>query len=256
MSDWPQLERRLVDSARQRSRRRRVHRLIALVPVAAALALVTVMLARSPQPTAIPGDERPAPTGTATAVSPTPARTGLTTADVRKYGPIDARVLVDSRSDRYQRVTIDRGTDDGVHRGDPVVNGAGLVGKVEDTSGGSSIVTLITDQSFATSVYVGKGRYAGSITPSIDVPGVLLFEPVDASADVRKDEPVYTTGTTDTALQSRYPPAILLGRVSRIDLGNGDLDKRIHVTPTADLQSLDGVQVLSDPHRDLNAKAK
>lgn len=171
-----------------------------------------------------------------------------------KYGPVDARVFVHSPSTWFQRVTINKGTSDGVRRGDPVVNGAGLIGKVEEAAGGASVVTLVTDQSFATSVYVGRDQFAGSITPAIGAPGDLLFDPVDATAKVRENDLVYTAGTINTEVESRYPAAILIGTVSRIDFGEGDLDKRIHVKPAADFLRLDTVQVLTEPHADLEGR--
>jgi len=184
-------------------------------------------------------------------------RAGLNAGDQSgwgKYGPVDARVFVHSPSTWFQRVTINKGTSDGVRRGQPVVNGAGLIGKVEEAAGGASVVTLVTDQSFATSVYVGQGRFAGSITPAIGAPGDLLFEPMDATAKVRENDLVYTAGTTDTEVESRYPKAIVIGKVSRIDFGEGDLDKRIHVKPAADFLRLDMVQVLTEPRADLEGK--
>ncbi len=171
-------------------------------------------------------------------------------AGMGKYGPVDARVFVRSPSTWYQQVTINKGLDDGIHRGDPVINGAGLVGKVADASGGSSVVTLITDQSFATSVNAGEGRHPGTILPAIGAPGDLLYEPVDATANVREGDEIYTTGTIEERLQSRYPPAVLVGKVRRVDLGEGDLDKRIHVKPAADFLRLDMVQVLTNPNAD------
>ena len=184
-------------------------------------------------------------------------RAGLNAGDQSgwgKYGPVDARVFVHSPSTWFQRVTINKGTSDGVRRGQPVVNGAGLIGKVEEAAGGASVVTLVTDQSFATSVYVGGNRFAGAITPAIGAPGDLLFEPVDATAKVREGDLVYTAGTVDEAVESRYPAAIMIGEVSRIDFGEGDLDKRIHVKPAADFLRLDLVQVLTEPRADLEAK--
>jgi len=169
-----------------------------------------------------------------------------------KYAPVDARVFVHSPNIWYQRIEINKGLDDDVHRGDPVINGSGLVGKVEDATGGSAIVTLLTDQSFATGVYVGGGRVQGSITPAVGAPGDLLFEPVDANAKVKEGDYVYTAGTTDNRLRSRYPAAILVGTVSRIDLGNGDLERRVHVKPKADMLQLDMVQVLTKPEADLD----
>jgi len=132
-----------------------------------------------------------------------------TTQGMNQYGPVDARVFVHSPNIWYQRIEINKGLDDDVHRGDPVINGSGLVGKVEDATGGSAIVTLLTDQSFATGVYVGGGRVQGSITPAVGAPGDLLFEPVDANAKVKEGDYVYTAGTTDSRLRSRYPAAAM-----------------------------------------------
>jgi rod shape-determining protein MreC len=183
-------------------------------------------------------------------------RAGLNEQDTNggmaKYGPVDARVFTHSTNSWYQRVTVSKGSDDGVRAGDPVINGAGLIGKVEETTGGSSVVTLITDQSFATGVYAGAARVPASITPAVGAPGDLLLTPVDANAKVRAGDFVYTQGTTgDGRLKSRYPPAILIGTVSRVDLGEGDLDRRIHVKPAADMLKLDMVQVLTKPYADL-----
>jgi rod shape-determining protein MreC len=41
--------------------------------------------------------------------------------------------------------------------------------------------------------------------------------------------------------------------VRRIDEGDGELDRRIHVRPAADLRRLDVVQVLTEPSADLRA---
>ena len=83
-------------------------------------------------------------------------------------------------------------------------------------------------------------------------PGDLLFTPVAADAKVREGDIVSTAGTVDDRLKSRYPAAITIGTVSRIDLGNGDLERRIHVKPAADMLQLDLVQVLTKPHADLD----
>jgi hypothetical protein len=76
MSEWPQLEHRLVESARRQSRWRRTARTaVAAVPVALALAVVAVLVTDSPTPQRIPRDERAVPSPTATA-TPTVAGDG------------------------------------------------------------------------------------------------------------------------------------------------------------------------------------
>jgi rod shape-determining protein MreC len=169
---------------------------------------------------------------------------------LEQYGPVDARVVIRSPNSWYQTWRIDKGTDDGVHRGDPVVNGAGLVGKVEAVTGSSAVVTLITDGEFGTGAIAGGSRVPGSVVAAVGAPGDLTFEPIDASDVVRKGELIYTAGTTADRLQSRYPAAIPVGRVDKVDIGEGALDKRIHVKPAADLKRTDLVQVLTEPHAD------
>jgi rod shape-determining protein MreC len=177
-----------------------------------------------------------------------------TTGGMNKYAPVDARVYVHSPSTWYQNLTINKGTNDGVHRGDPVINGAGLVGKVETATGGSAVVTLITDPEFATGGISGTSREPGSVVPAVGAPGDLLFKFVDNASRVRQKEIIYTAGTISSRLESRYPPAIPIGTIDRIDLGDGELDRRIHIKPAADLRRVDKVQVLTEPHADLEGK--
>jgi rod shape-determining protein MreC len=178
-----------------------------------------------------------------------------TVGGMSRYGPVDAQVITRSPSSFYQTLSLNKGSDDGVSRGDPVINGAGLVGKVEAVTGGTAVVTLITDPEFATGAITGESQEPGSIVVAVGATGDLLFEPVDTDARIRERELIYTAGTTSSRLESRYPKAIPIGIVKRIDLGDGDLDKRIHVQPVADLKRTDLVQVLTEPHADLGESA-
>jgi rod shape-determining protein MreC len=171
-----------------------------------------------------------------------------------QYAPVDARVYLHSPNSWYQSLQINKGTSDGVKEGDPVINGAGLVGKVETAWGGGAVVTLITDPEFATGGVTGSSQEPGSVVPAVGAPGDLLFKFVDNANRVRKGELVYTAGTISSKLESRYPPAIPIGTIDRIDLGDGELDKRIHIKPAADLRRVDMVQVLTEPHADLASK--
>jgi rod shape-determining protein MreC len=180
---------------------------------------------------------------------------GIDTAGgMSQYGPVDARVYLHSPNSWYQSLQINKGTSDGVKVGDPVINGAGLVGKVETAWGGGAVVTLITDPEFATGGITGTSQEPGSVVPAVGAPGDLLFKFVDNANKVRKGEIVYTAGTISSRLESRYPPAIPIGIIDRIDLGDGELDKRIHIKPAADLTRVDMVQVLTEPHADLESK--
>ena len=176
------------------------------------------------------------------------------TGGMSRYGPIDARVYLRSPNSWYQTVQINKGTKDGVERGDPVINGAGLVGKVETANGGNAVVTLLTDPEFATGGITDKSQEPGTVVPAVGAPGDLLFKFIQNAGEVRKGELIYTAGTISSRLESRYPRGIPIGTVTKIDLGNSELDKRVHITPAIDLKRLDKVQVLTEPHADPEAK--
>lgn len=174
------------------------------------------------------------------------------------YQPVQARVIARSPSSWYQTFQINKGSSDGVRVDQPVVNSAGLVGKVKEVSDGNAVVMLLTDPEFGVSAQALESGEPGSVGPAVGAPGDLRFELVPNAKEVRRGERIITAGTSTSAkvssLASLYPRGILIGTVKRIETGEGELDRVIHVQPVADLRSLDIVEVLTQPHADLRAQ--
>jgi rod shape-determining protein MreC len=172
--------------------------------------------------------------------------------------PVRARVIARSPSSWYQTVQINKGSSDGVEVDQPVVNGEGLVGKVKSVSDGNAVVMLLTDQDFGVSARTVRSGEPGSVGPAVGAPGDLRFELVPNAKEVERGEMIITAGTTTStrasALRSLYPKGILIGKVKRIETGEGELDRVIHVAPVANLRDLDIVEVLTEPHADLRAQ--
>jgi rod shape-determining protein MreC len=179
-----------------------------------------------------------------------------TAGGLQQYAPVASRVYQRSPSTWYQTVTINKGSSDGVKVDDPVVNGQGLVGKVKSVSDGNAVVMLLTDQAFDVSAMSASGGEPGSVVPAVGNPGDLLFDLVENPSKVHVGDLIVTAGTKQSRLESLYPRAIVIGTVRRIDVGDGELDRRIHVTPAADLRRLDVVQVLTEPQADLRAAVR
>ena len=177
-----------------------------------------------------------------------------TSGGLQQYSPVGARVYQRSPSTWYQTATINKGSSDGVHVDDPVINGQGLVGKVKSLSSGNAVVMLLTDQDFGVSAMAPARGEPGSITPIAGSGGDLLFDLVDDAEKIQKGDLIVTAGTTSQALPSVYPRSILIGTVKQIDSGEGKLDRRIHVQPAADLLHLDMVQVLTKPDASVRAQ--
>ncbi|MEA2312381.1 MAG: rod shape-determining protein MreC [Solirubrobacteraceae bacterium] len=178
-----------------------------------------------------------------------------TTGGLDRYAPVSARVYRRSPSTWYQTATINKGSSDGLSVDDPVVNGQGLVGKVESVSSGNAVVMLLTDQDFGAAALAPTRGEPGSITPIPGAGGDLLFDLVDNAEKIRAGDLIVTAGTTSARYPSVYPRSILIGTVKRIEQGDGQLDRRIHVAPAADLLHLDLVQVLTKPDASVRADA-
>jgi rod shape-determining protein MreC len=162
-----------------------------------------------------------------------------------RYQPVKAYVSARPSNLFYSRMTVDKGSSAGVRPGDPVVNGSGLVGRVTQVTSGYSIVTLITDQTFAAGVRVLGANQTTTVQASLSKPGDLELELVQNPDKVARGQRVITAGSTSLRLRSYFPPGIPVGTVSRIEFGDGALDRRIHVRPAVDLGSLQYVEVLT-----------
>src|SRR3954470_17387081 len=173
-----------------------------------------------------------------------------------RYSPVEATVYQRSPSTWDQTMFINKGSSDGVKVDQPVLNGAGLVGRVEAVTGGSAQVMLLTDPDFGVSAKVARSQEPGTIGPIEGTPGDLLLDNVSNPQDVHKGDLVITAGTTTQRLRSPFPPGIPIGEVSRLELGEGPLDRRIHVRPAADLRRLDLVEVLINPQANLTAQVR
>jgi rod shape-determining protein MreC len=145
---------------------------------------------------------------------------------------------------------VNAGSGDGVRVGDAVIAGGGLVGHVTTVTGGSAIVTLITDPSSTVSarVLVGPdGGELGLLKPSVGDPLDLLVQLLDRRAPIVVDDVVVTAGSRASRLESLYPPNIPIGRVTRADPQELASEQQVHVAPIADLRHLDFVQILVGP---------
>jgi rod shape-determining protein MreC len=164
------------------------------------------------------------------------------------YRPVSAHVTFRDPSLWYETVEVDKGTADGVKKGDPVTGDGALVGEV--TGGGSdfSIVTLITDHTMAEAAQVADtGGDSGLLVPKVGNPNQLVLQYLPRTALVQVGQTVMTVGFKSGSLQDLYPPGIPIGTVSNVgnDLPNNGV---VQVTPAADLQHLGVVQILTAPH--------
>ena len=108
-----------------------------------------------------------------------------------------ARVVGAAANNIDQVIEIDKGSRSGIEVGMPVVNQAGLVGKVTKVFANSSRVMLVTDARYTVAVKITSSDQPFDIAPSATTPSGLAPDEVIAAA----------TTTTTTVPPSTFPSA-------------------------------------------------
>jgi rod shape-determining protein MreC len=160
-----------------------------------------------------------------------------------EQGAVTARVFVRSPTVWYSTVTINKGSSDGIHEGDPVINEAGLVGKIRRVAGGTAQVLLITDGNWGLFARVNETQATGIVQTAVGDPNDLRLEYLGRNDKVNENDTVVTGGSKSSRYPDLFPPDIPIGRITRVD----DDQQSIHVRPFANLRELEYVQVLTDP---------
>jgi rod shape-determining protein MreC len=165
--------------------------------------------------------------------------------DIEWVGDIDtttARVLSGSPSNFSHTVDISKGSDAGIEIGMPVVNGAGLVGKVVLVTNDRSTVQLITDPDFAVGVRLLGTQVTG--TARGQGPGEDLLADTNLEPDAKglpKPGASVTTSGIDIA---SFPASIPVGKVRSLKESSGGLSIDLEVRPMANIDELAFLTVL------------
>jgi rod shape-determining protein MreC len=155
------------------------------------------------------------------------------------YRYLAASVIGRDPSPFLQYVIINRGSDDGLRRGMPVVTEQGLVGRVAAVTAGAARVQLITDAGSSINVRVEPSRAQAVLEGSIT--GDVNLDMIPQSADVQVGNVVLTSG-----LGGNYPANILIGQVTGVRSRDNDLFQTASVQPVVDFSQLEIVLVITN----------
>lgn len=159
------------------------------------------------------------------------------------YEYLNATVVSRNVGYWHNKITINKGTYNGVEKDMVVISSKGLIGKVIKTSTFTSDVRLITtsDTSNKISVHISNGdnNLYGLINSYDYNKNVLELEGISNTKDVNIGDYVYTSG-----LGGVFPTGILIGIVEEIATDSYDLAKIIKVKPSADFNDINYVSIL------------
>ena len=144
-----------------------------------------------------------------------------------------ARVIGDSGRVFVQSVLINAGTASGIARGNAVVIGGGLVGRVSEAGRRSARVLLITDLNSRIPVVSEKGRIRAILLGDISsTPKLGFFSP---NAGINLGDRFVTSGHGGV-----FPAGLPVGKISSVEGGV------FRVAPFANLDLLEYVRIITD----------
>ena len=159
------------------------------------------------------------------------------------YEYLNATVISRNVGYWYNKLTINKGSYNGVEKDMVVISSKGLIGRVVKTSTFTSDVRLITtsDTNNKISVHVSNGdnNLYGVINGYDYKKSVLELEGISNTKDVNVGDYVYTSG-----LGGIFPAGILIGTVTEITTDSYDLAKIMKVTPSVDFNDINYVSIL------------
>ncbi len=136
-------------------------------------------------------------------------------------------------------VIINRGSNDGIRRGMPVVSDKGLVGRVDAVIADAARVQLITDADSVVSVHLQNANADAMLRGSLT--GDLTLDMLSQDANVEIGDVVLTSG-----LGGNYPPDLLVGQVVSVRQLDYEIFQTAVVQPVVDFNRLQIVLVITN----------
>jgi rod shape-determining protein MreC len=134
-------------------------------------------------------------------------------------------------------VIINRGSNEGILRGMPVVTNQGLIGRIDAVIADAARVQLITDPASSVNVRLQNAETEASLVGSVT--GDLTLELIPQDINVQPGDLVLTSG-----LGGGYPPDLIIGQVVNVRSRDFDLFQQATVQPVVDFNRLEIVLVI------------
>jgi rod shape-determining protein MreC len=138
-----------------------------------------------------------------------------------------AEVLYDTRDPFSRKLVLDKGVQQGVASGQPVVDAVGVVGQITRVFPLSAELTLLSDRNLTIPVQVQRTGLRAVAFGGAE-PGRMELRYMSVNADLREGDTVVTSG-----LDSLYPAGLPVGRIAAIDRSRTGNFARVVVDPIA-----------------------
>lgn len=159
------------------------------------------------------------------------------------YQTISGTVISRNPDTWVDQIIIDRGSQDGVEIGMPVMSGNGLVGRISEVNPTSSKIVLLTN------IEQSSNQVSSEIVMDEIVYGIisgydsenkrLMMSQITSSVSVEEGEVVSTSG-----LGGAIPRGLVIGEVEEVGMDSFGLAQEVYVKPAADFNNIRYVTII------------
>jgi rod shape-determining protein MreC len=143
---------------------------------------------------------------------------------------VRAQLMGESPDPFSKRILINKGANDGVYIGQPVLDADGLMGQVTEVESLQSWVLLITDPQHSTPIQINRNGTRAVASGTRDTLHTLTLVNVPNTADIETGDLLVTSG-----LGQRFPAGFPVGVVSSVRVDPGKPFAEVLVQPTANI---------------------
>ena len=136
-------------------------------------------------------------------------------------------------------IIINRGSNDGILRGMPVVTNQGLIGRVDAVIADAARVQLITDPGSTVNIRLQNADADAVLVGSVT--GDLTLEMISQDVSVEVGDVVLTSG-----LGGGYPPDLIIGQVLNVRKRDYELFQQANIQPVVAFTRLEIVLVITN----------
>lgn len=155
---------------------------------------------------------------------------------------VNAEIILGSPGNFESTVGLDKGSDVGIAPNQPVVSGAGLLGRVGRVSGKRATVVLLTDRESGV-VVRNTGTGQRGVINGRGENGRQTLDNIDGNGEMKVGDLLVTAGVVN----GLYPPGIPVARVTAVRKRPGDLLPLVTVKLLANASITEFVRVLEWP---------
>ena len=155
------------------------------------------------------------------------------------FSSVAANIIGRDPSNWNDVIILDKGMEDGINVGLPVVNAYGIVGKIAEVEEDRSKVILLTDPSFSVIASNQRSREVGLVSGTLQ--GICRMRYLSPGADIQMGDQIITS-----KISSSFPEGLLVGEVVDIHSRENSPTVDCLIQPAVSLSQIEEVLIIQN----------